>query len=68
MSERTDPSLPVPEPRWNEASGPQWGQSPQPVQQPAAAELRGARTGMLLLLGAVVIVAVVVLIAALMRS
>jgi len=68
MSETTDPSTPAPEPRWNQPSGPQWGQTPQPTQQPAAAEPRGARTGMLLLLGVLVIVAAVLLVHALMVS
>ncbi|WNI14445.1 hypothetical protein [Actinacidiphila sp. ITFR-21] len=67
MSETTDPSLPTPEPRWNRASGPGWGPTPQPVQQPAA-EPGGARTGALLILGAVVIIAVVLLVHALTAS
>jgi hypothetical protein len=68
MSEPTDPGVPAPEPRWNQATGPQWGQTPQPTQEPAAAEPRGARTGMLILLGVLVIVAVVLLVSALVSS
>ncbi|MYS24877.1 hypothetical protein GA0115240_17093 [Streptomyces sp. DvalAA-14] len=68
MSETTDPSIPPPEPRWNQPGGPEWGPTAQPTQQPAAADPPGARTGMLLLLGVLVIVAVVLLVYALMGS
>jgi hypothetical protein len=67
MSDRTEPVVPAPEPRWNQARGPQWGQTPQPVQEPVD-EPRGARTGMLLLLAAVVVAALVLLSVALARS
>jgi hypothetical protein len=65
MSDRQ--AQPDPTPRWDQVAGKQWGQTVQPVQEPAA-KPRGARTGMLVLLGLLALVVIAALVIALIRS
>lgn len=67
MSDQPTPVTPDPEPRLGGVTGPEWGQTSQPMQEPAD-KPRGAKAGFLIGVGVVVLVAVILLIVALVRS
>ena len=65
MSDRE--TVPDPTPSWDQLHGKQWGQTPEPTQEPAS-KPAGAKGWTLGLLALVVLVAVVLLIVAVARS
>ncbi|MEE4543934.1 hypothetical protein V2S66_18385 [Streptomyces sp. V4-01] len=65
MSDRH--AVPDAVPHFDQPGASQWGQMPQPVQQPTDTP-RGSKAGMLTALGVVVLVALVLLTVALVRS
>jgi hypothetical protein len=66
VSSEFDPTLSEPQPR-DAVYGAQWGPTPMPIQEPTSTP-KGAKRGVLLIVGAVLVVALVLLVIALATS